>query len=144
MKFALKSLFFMLLLSWNVYAYASGDNFFDKITDIEADILYGEETLAELSSEALALMAESSTFAEGESILVFDKDAGQWEEISIYQANSTRIWCSLLAIVVPTINLTLTYGGRLVAPVLIGRGFAVLLNLALVNACITYSQTTLD
>ena len=143
MKYTLKSLCFMLLLSWNVHVYASGNNFLDKLTDIEADILYGEE-VAELPAEALALMAESSTFAEGKSILVFDEEAGHWAEISIYQANSTRIWCSLLAIVVPTINVSLIYGGRLVTPGLMGRGVAVLLNLALVNACITHSQTTLD
>ena len=86
MKSVLKSLGFVPLLSWNVHAYASGDNFLDKLTDIEADILYGEAAMAELPAEALALIENSSTFAEGESIIVFDEDQGMWQEKQITNA----------------------------------------------------------
>ena len=76
-------------MGWNLHAYGSDNNFLDfldKISAAEAEILYGDKTIAELSPEALDVVASSASFAAGETIVVFNQDQGHWEEISIQQA----------------------------------------------------------
>ena len=137
MKFVLKSFCFMLLLSWNVHAYASGDNFFDKITDIEADILYGEAALAELPAEALVLMEDSSTFADGESIIVFDEAQGIWQEKQVVNAglghSLHQVACVLGGFIGPfgfvvfgSVLSAISSKPALLAAVLVGGGMALI------------------
>ena len=145
MKLLLVSLFFWLLMSGYWQAYGSDPNFLDfldKISVTEAEILYGDKTLAELPPEALDIVANSAPFAVGETIVVFNQDQGHWEELSIHQADayseisSLRGICSRIAMAatgVAIIGTYLIHGGT--HAVLYSAATTMFLSYIMMNAC---------